>query len=49
MEPKKLFKDLTWADLIIPEDELICSTLRNHYIIQHTKCRLLLLTNEDMV
>jgi len=37
MDPSKLFKDLTWADLTIVVDELICLTLiRNHYIIQHT-------------
>jgi len=46
MDPNKLFKDLTWANFTIVGDELICLTLmRNHYDIQHTKIRVLLLTN----
>jgi len=43
MDPNKLFKDLTWTDLTIVGDELICLTLiSNHYIIQHTKSKVIL-------
>jgi len=38
------------ANLTIVEDELICvSLIRNHYIIHHTKMRVILLNNQIMV
>jgi len=45
IDPSKLFEDLKGADLIIIGDEHICLALiRNHYIIENSKSRVVLLT-----